>query len=370
MGRRSARAASAGRGVAGVACVLIAALVTGCVTRRIPSEELPEEPIAFLHWEDKAARKRSEAFAARAELPAAPEDKFDPEGAEEREIVAHLRGEYSAMLAARLAARPGRLMVYWPRTEVVERVDAAPINSRPLAWSRDHKRLLFVSSHREGRRQLYEYDFERKHLSTLTFGTAEHVRGDYTLNGRLVVLRVRSPSRRGRSERSVHLASAGGRMGKAVARDVYPGTLRVLPEGDAIVYEQVVPRPRRDGPTIFDSFIAVRRLEEGAEEQLLIRGREPALTPDGEWIVFASESSAGYRLRRMRPDGTSRVAISSGLSSGPAGVEERMPTVSPDGDYVAFIADGGDSRRLVVRRFDGKLERDLVTSGWSEFPVW
>lgn len=101
-----------------------------------------------------------------------------------------------------------------------------------------------------------------------------------------------------------------------------------------------------------------------AEAQQLLRGREPALTPDGEWIVFASPSSAGYRLRRMRLDGTARVAIHPGTD------EERMPTVSPDGEFIAFILVEDGKRHLAVRRFDGKAERVLLKEGWSEFPVW
>ena len=93
-------------------------------------------------------------------------------------------------------------------------------------------------------------------------------------------------------------------------------------------------------------------------------GREPTLTPDGEWIVFASSSTAGYRLRRMRLDGTARVAINPGT------LEERMPTVSPDGEFIAFIRVDDGKRRLAVRSFDGKTERVLLSDGWSEFPVW
>jgi TolB protein len=99
-------------------------------------------------------------------------------------------------------------------------------------------------------------------------------------------------------------------------------------------------------------------------EQLLLKGREPTLTPDGEWIVFASVSSAGYRLRRMRSDGTARVAIS------PGGSEERMPSVSPDGQFVAFVQLVNGYRKLAVRRFDGSREKVLLTDGWAEFPVW
>jgi len=75
-------------------------------------------------------------------------------------------------------------------------------------------------------------------------------------------------------------------------------------------------------------------------------------------------STAGYRLRRMRPDGTSKVAIS------PGGSEERMPSVSPDGEFVVFVQMNDGRRILTVRRLDGKGERRLVSDGWSEFPVW
>jgi Tol biopolymer transport system component len=356
-----------------IACWALLGLVVlaiGCASRRIESEELPEQPIAFVHWDDKASQSRAEAFKAVSELPDAPKNKIDPEGAEEREMHVYLRAEHSVMLSARVSKHPGRLMLLWPRTGEVERVDAAPVNSRPLAWSRDHKRLLFVSAHRNERQQLYEYDFESKHLSPLTSGSIEHVRGDYDREGRLVIQRMERSQRGGRSDQTVHLASPGGQLDREVAREIQPGTLRLSPAGDRIVYEQVRPRPRRDGATTFDSFVATRSFEDGAEEQILVRGREPSLTPDGEWIVFASPSSAGYRLRRMRPDGSSRVPISSARSDSPGGTDERMPTVSPEGTYVAFIMDGGDSRRLYVRRFDGKKERALLTSGWSEFPVW
>jgi hypothetical protein len=369
---RAPRAGALSRAIA--LCALLGLIVPmiGCVSRRIEPEELPEAPIAFLHWEDKGAKSRADAFGAVAELPDPPKNKVDPEGAEEREIHAYLRAEHSAMLSAKVSKHPGRLMIYWPRTGKLERVDAAPVNSRPLAWSKDHTRLLFVSAHRDQRQQLYEYDFESQHLSPLTGGSIEHVRGDYDREGRLVIQRMQRRQRGGRSDQTIHLASPGGQLGRMVARDVHPGTLCLAPGGDRIVYEQVRARPRRDGATTFDSFIATRSFEDGAEEQILVRGREPSLTPDGEWIVFASPSSAGYRLRRMRPDGSSKVPISSvGSKSGsPGGTDERMPTVSPDGTYVAFILDGGDSRRLHVRRFDGKKERALLTRGWSEFPVW
>jgi hypothetical protein len=335
-----------------------------CQSRQIASQTLPAQPIALLYWTDKAASFRAQSFENPPQQPPPSLNKRDAEAPQALEIRAYLQAEQNVMLSAKLTRYPGHLMLYWPRTQKLERVEAAPANARPLAWSPDHTRLLFVSPHRNGRDQLYEYDLERRDLSALTFGPAEHVRGDYDGRGRLVIQRRVRSRRFGAALQTVHLATAGGRLGPEIARDVHPGTLRFDFAGDHIVYEQVRPRPRRDGPTVFESFVATRALAEGSEEQILVRGREPSLTPDGQWIVFASPSSAGYRLRRMRPDGTLRVPI------GPGGTEERMPTVSPDGDYIAFIQEVGGWRRLSVRSFDGKSGRVLLMSGWAEFPVW
>ncbi len=337
---------------------------SGCASSRVEVTELPEAPIAFMYWEDKAAQKRGDAFAKLAELPPLPPNKQDPEGQQDLEIRAHLRGEESIQIGPQLAKHPGRLMLYWPRTERLERLETAPPDARPLAWSRDRRRLLFASAHRGEKQQLYEYHLDRRDLRPLTLGPDEHPRGDYGDGDQLITLKVHRPTFGGASQSAVQIQHGAGAEGPPIATGVPPGTLRLAPRGDRIVYEQVTVRPRRDGPTQYDSFIATRPAQAGGEEQILLAGREPTLSPDGEWIVFASSSTAGYRLRRMRLDGTARVAINPGTQ------EERMPTVSPDGEFIAFIRVDNGKRHLAVRSFDGKTERVLLSDGWSEFPVW
>jgi dipeptidyl aminopeptidase/acylaminoacyl peptidase len=336
----------------------------GCAVLRMAAVNLPESPIAFIHWDRKAAKKRVSAFESAAEMPSLPPNRYDPEREEEENIRAYLRAEKSKLLQHKLAETRGYLTLYWPRTEVMERVRAAPAGSLPLAWSPDHKRLLFVSAHRGGKEQIYEYDLVHKDIHPITMGPAEHPRGDYGADGRLIVQRVERIARKGASEMSVYVASASGRLGGRIASAIPPGTLRLAPDGSRLVYEQVVVRRRPGRASMYESMIATLNLEPGAGERLLLKGREPTITPDGQWIVFASQSSAGYRLRRMRLDGTSRVAIS------PGGTEERMPSVSPDGEFVAYVRILNGKRILAVRRFDGTGDVSLVTEGWSEFPVW
>jgi len=360
--------ASIGAGLRGsISWVLIAvfsATTFGCILPSMSATELPEDPIAFTYWAKDGSKKRFNLFEKADELPPIPIGGGDRGLHQENEIRAWLSAEKSLSLQSRLAAKPGRLMLLWPRTGEMVKVEAAPPGSHPLAWSSDHKRLLFSSAHRGGKEQLYEYHLDSKVLRTVTSGPEEHPRGDYADDGRIVVLRLKRALSAGASLQTVHLAGRGGRLGPAIADGIPPGALRMTPRGDRLVYEQVLSRRRSGGPTAYQSMIATRSLENSTQEQLLLKGREPALTPDGEWIVFASPSSAGYRLRRMRSDGTARVPIS------PGGTEERMPSVSPDGQFVVFVQLVNGYRRLTVRRFDGKSEMRLLKNGWSEFPVW
>lgn len=346
------------------ATLLIGAmLAAACVTPRMAPELLPEDRIAFVHWDDKAASKRGEIFAKIAEAPPIPPDDRDPERLEETQIRAFLQGDQILQIRSQLQKHPGRLSLLNPRADEIESLEAAPRGSIPLAWSPDRERLLIASSHRGDKEQLYEYNLARRDLAPVTFGPEEHPRGGYAADGTLYVERVARVTAIGPSAMTVHRLEQGGRLGPALAEGVPPSQLRLLGQAEGVVFEQIVKRPRRNGPTVFESFVAVAGFS-GAEPKLLLRGREPVMTPDGQWIVFASPSTAGYRLRRMRPDGTSRVPI------GPGGTEERMPAVSPDGAFVAFVQTGLGRRRLAVRSFDGKDERVLIPTGWSEFPVW
>jgi hypothetical protein len=344
----------------------IVGLAAGCTLPKTPSMMLPEEPIAFMHWSGNEAKKRFNLFGKAAELPPPPPppSRQDPSVRQDQEIRAILAAEKSLSLQHKLAKTPGRLMLFWPRTGEVTKLKGAPLGSRPLAWSADHTRLLFSSAHRGQKHQLYELDLKRQEVRVVTTGPDEHPRGDYAKNDQVVVLKQKRSASHRAAKKTIHLRGPDGRLGGVLAEAVPPGTLRITPDGERLIYDQVVPRLRRGGATRYESMIAMRRLEEEGPERLLVKGREPTLTPNGEWVVFASPSAAGYRLRRMRTDGSARIPIN------PGGTEERMPSASPDGQFIVFVKLVNGYRRLAVRRFDGKHEMRPSVDGWSEFPVW
>ena len=55
--------------------LLLCAFSTACVAGRMTLEELPEQPIAFVHWAEKSGQKRGEIFESAAEVPPLPPDE-------------------------------------------------------------------------------------------------------------------------------------------------------------------------------------------------------------------------------------------------------------------------------------------------------
>ncbi|NJM08547.1 hypothetical protein HC891_23730 [Candidatus Gracilibacteria bacterium] len=58
---------------------------------------------------------------------------------------------------------------------------------------------------------------------------------------------------------------------------------------------------------------------------------DPALSPDGAWLIFAAASAAGVDIFATTPDGTEAIQLSQHGSA-------RAPVFSPDGTQVAFLA--------------------------------
>ena len=99
---------------------------------------------------------------------------------------------------------------------------------------------------------------------------------------------------------------------------------------------------------------------------------QPALTPDGRWILFTSRRSGAYQLYRMKPDGRNLEK----LTDGPGFAAD--PAISYDGLEVAFVSDRNgnddlyalDLDTLRVRRITNTPTVAEQTPTWSPDDNW
>ena len=336
-----------------LAALLLSSALAGCASHRIPPSELPVHPIAITYWEPEDARRRAEIEAQANEQQ--PRQK---EGVARLENIGAMLGVYDPRASANLARFPGYLALVDPRTGRVEKVEAATPGSRPLAWSADRKRLLFLSAPEAGRNQLLEYNVESELVSRLTPGDSAALAGDYGPNRSLVYAEVKRERRAYRMK--IYVTGAYGASPTLLSDSIETDGLSWSPRGDPLVW---VRRDHR-GSKVRQTLVAREPTRDSAERDLA-PGRDPVFTPDGEWIVYSGPVGDGWRLRRMRPDGSGRTRVGEGTR------DQIQPAVSPDSAFIAYIGkDESDIGRLHVRRMDGSGDRRLVTSGGASSPAW
>jgi hypothetical protein len=250
-----------------------------------------------------------------------------------------------------------RLALYTASTAEVQDAEFAAKGDRPLAWSLDHQRLLFLAE-RGAETQLVEWNRQTDALLQITSGEDPVLGGCYGPKGEIAYSL-------GTHLENTPQGAAGGirifaRIPGEEPKPVTPGPMDVepawSPKEPLLVYQQRA----SDG---LEDIVSVNPFAPGPPHRLA-RGRSPVFTPDGAWVIYSSRSSKGWKLFRMRPDGSGRVPVVDGPT------QEVEPAVSPDGRFIAFIgyfpgkehdtelyvlpANGGKLRKL---KFDDKPHR-------------
>ncbi len=335
---------------------LIALNVLGCTTAGISRTELPEHPIAVTYWDSADARRRAEIVTEAKEKKQGPRR----EGVAHLEHLGALVGIEEAPGAKELSRYPGYLALVDPRTARVERIRAAPAGSRALSWSDDGRRLMFSSKHTRESSHLFEYDLDTQEVRRLTLGLETHTTGGYGPDDRIAYSAVLRQGRKFRSR--LYVTPGRGERGEVVSEGVYTDSLAWSHQGGALVFVQ---RQRMGSGKAARPFLVSRGPEVGGSTKRIAPGRDPVLTRDGAWVVYAAPVGESWRLHRVRPDGSGRTSMGRGV------VDELDPAVSPDGRFVAYVSHAdGEPDNLFVRRFDGTGDRVLLGAGAVAHPVW
>jgi Tol biopolymer transport system component len=332
-------------------CAAAAALLLACGTPGFQVAELPDAPLAFVHrtvQETERVQDELEQQEKRAQGATPEPGRFEVEV----ERLAQLAGLRSAEDSLR--DQLGRVRLYVVPSGRLENVDFAPRGARPLEWSADHRRLLFAAAAHD-QLQLYEWHADGGEVRQLTHGHRAHPDGCWGPNGALAYVEV-TPGK-GRQLTSRLWIERPGEPARALTEGPAHGQPACSPASGRIVYVA----SEAEGEVL-------RWVDPaGGAGGLLARGRSPVFTPDGAWVVYSARSVGGWKLWRMRADGSGK------RSFGKSPFHENDPTVSPDGRFVVFAGTKHERTaisRLFVRPLDGSPDRQIEISGSALLPVW
>jgi len=334
------------------ALALACAVLSGCATG-IPVEALPEAPFAFVHRTLAQGRERADQIASRQ-----GEDRTPTGGVMDLNSVDELLDGLRGGRRPLSQALRGRLALYHPRTGEIEIVESFGWGTVPLDWSADRTRLLVASRRRGDEPRLYQYSTERRDVAPALRSRDSQLAGAFGPDRRIAYVVGE------RRERGLATSVWATEQRRAEPRQLTPGPgdslVRWSPDGRTLLFQSWGPRRR--------PVIKVLDMEDPlAEPRTVARGREPAFTPQGDWVVYSREVDDEWNLWRMRPDGTGKTA----LGFRPQGeADERHPTVSPDGRWVVYVAESEHRQRIRIRGMDGSGDRLLIEDADGTLPVW
>jgi Tol biopolymer transport system component len=330
----------------------LGALLLACRTPGFELADLPDSPIAFVY--------RSVEETERVQDELAQQQKKEKGGAPapgrfevEMDRLAQLAGLRSTEDSLR--DQLGRLRLYVAPAGRLETVEFASRGARPLEWSSDRTRLLFTAASRD-RLQLFEWHAASGEVRQLTRGDWAHSDGCYGPDGAFAYVEV--STRKGRQPTSIVWVQRPGEPARAVTEGPMDDQPTWSGAAGRLVY---VARDAKRGDLL--RWVDPASGDGGA----LTRGRAPVFTPDGEWVVYSARGAGGWKLWRMRADGSGK------RNFGKSAFHENDPAVSPDGRFVVYAGTKQErtaTSRLLVRPLDGSPDRLLELNGSALLPVW
>ena len=340
------------------AVVLACCVAAGCAGPRYSYEELPDRPIAIVFRTLAESDQYFDAVLRQEEiLEVRRTGRARPKGPLRKNF---LDAESMASLFGlgtseeRMASSLGRIAFVNPRTAEVTPVEWAPRGARPLAFSPDGSKFLYVTLRRKVS-HVYERDVASGDIRQVTYDEHNYVDAAFCGPDAIVL------SGRGSSGRvDLLLRKDGAGAAVPITKLTAAFAPSCVPDGSLVIFEAFASNGR-------SMLMSLDLTTPDAEPVALTEGSHPSVTPDGAWVVFTRRGRSGTKLWRMRVDGSGRHPL------GKSGNWEHTPTVSPDGRFVLFAATRTKRpvrHELWIRPLDGDDDRPMRVRGDALHPAW
>jgi len=241
------------------------------------------------------------------------------------------------------------------------------------AWSPDGTRIVFDSSRRGGRPQIYVVNANGRDLFRLTHSKTYDREPDWSPDGKKIVF-VSSTTDPNDSlfgdqaeDAELYVISEQGRRRKRLTHNRIEETdPSWSPDGNWIAFEEKSLLPRRPIYLVDSNGRRLRALAAPTRSPNDSPG-SPAWSPDGRRLVFSAEFSGLYVMDLKRK-------LVERLTNPPDGDYDTRPEWSPDGRRIAFerghivVHGGGSYFHVLVINAGGKGARLLSDNGSD--PAW
>jgi Tol biopolymer transport system component len=261
--------------------------------------------------------------------------------------------------------RVGFLQIYSMRADggrETRLTDDDAIDSWPV-WSLDRTRIAFAST-RFGRSDVFVMAAGGGTPVRLTTNTADDYHPTWSPDGS----RIAFESLRDDNAEIYVMNADGTDQTRLTTNAGLDGSPAWSPDGRLIAFESEV-AGNEDIYTMHPDGSHLRRLTSAPKEDT-----DPAWSPDGRKIAFTSSRFGPPRLFVMNADGTGQVAISppaGRLAGGGTGIwMDANPAWSPDGAWLAFATTRPGTLQIWAMHPDGGSLQALTRFGNNGAPSW
>lgn len=211
---------------------------------------------------------------------------------------------------------------------------------RMPSWSPDGQFIAFISD-RDGDFEVFRMRPDGTEQTQLTRNDVNEIHPYWAPDSQRIIFNSQIESQR---LYSIWIMNLDGTQPEELLRDDDLNSYaQMSPNGELIVFDKWQDNDEDNGE-IYVLELATRKLLRLTENQDIYDGY-PTWTPNGQWIVYASEVGDNFKLFRIRPDGSGRQQVTFGPGS------DARASISPDGTRILFNRDVDDNINIMLSAF-------------------